>query len=241
MSDRVGTFNRHSSNANNDGYIERAPREDMDTLFDLNRQGRRVESLMHVMALIRQYPEDKALYNNAAMTMTKLGEEAQKQGDEDGALQLWNSALQYALSGLKLDPGDTRLLTQTAKSYRQTGDYETAENFYLRAARIDPDDKFTWTGMGDMYVRWATKVEGHTDEEYNDLMQNAADCFSEASKIDPEDDKVWRRIDELEEDGYTPSAEGFDLDDPALDAINDAEMVRPQDFRFPNRAPGLDI
>lgn len=241
MSDRIKAFNASGLHSDNDGYHDRAPREEIDTLQQLNREGRRVESLMHVMHLIREYPSDKLLYGNAATTMTKLGEQAQECGDEEGALDLWNSALQYSLSGLKIDPNDRRLLTQTAKSYRQLGEYEASEDFYLRGVRVNDADKFTWTGMGELYMRWGNEGADITDTRYDELMQDAIDCFQEACKIDPRDEKVWRKIDELEAEGYTASPDGYDIGDPALDAINNAEMVKPQNFRFPNRAPGLDM
>ena len=234
MNDRKGSFNRGGlGEQNHEIFDNRAPQEAMDELRRLNRDERRVESLMLAMRLIKEYPDDKILYSNAAMTMTKLGEQAQELGDENSAMELWASSLQYSMSGLKIDPNDRRMLTQTAKTFRQLGEYENSESFYLRAIRVDDQDKFTWTGMGDLYVRWGNEGNDITDEDYDRLMQDAIDCYEEAFAIDPSDKIIWRKMDELRAEGYERSEDGYDIGDSALDIINGAELVKPDEFRFP--------
>jgi tetratricopeptide (TPR) repeat protein len=155
-----------------------------------------------------------------------MGENAQVAGDEEKAAEHWEQSLDYSISGLKIDPNDVKLLAQAAKTFRQLGEYDDAEAFLLRALRIDDQDKLSWTAMGEYCLRRSREDEMLTDGEVAEYLQDAANCFGRAMELDPHDDVVWRKLDEVKAQGFEPdSEEGFDLGDATLDYIRNSQMV----------------
>lgn len=120
-----------------------------------------------------------------------------------------------------------------------------AESFLLRSLRINDEDKFTWTAMGDLYLRWADEKQDElSEEDYVGAMQDAADCYDMVVMIDPQDNRVLRKIEDLRSAGFPPSEQGFDMGDPALDEIRNSVPADPKSFRFPKPSAGgatLDI
>lgn len=211
--------------AANSDYHNRLPRQDMEFAKELIRTGKREQSIAFLLSKLPAYPDDKFIYTSIAGTLGRMGERAQENGDEERAATHWQEALDYAVSGLKVDPSDIRLLSQSAKLFRQLGEYESSEAFLLRALRIDDQDKQTWTAMGELCMRWGREDVTLSGEEAAELMQDAANCFSKATEIDPADQLPWRKLEDLEQKGFTPQRSGIDLEDAALDLINNTPSV----------------
>lgn len=201
-------------------------KEALDFARDLARSGAREEAINFVKSKLVDCPRDKIAYSFIAVTYGRMGENAQVAGDEERAAELWQESLDYSISGLVIDPNDVKLLAQAAKTFRQLGEYDEAESFLLRALRIDDRDKLSWTAMGEYCMRRAREDEMLEDGDVAEYMQDAANCFGKAAELDPQDNVIWRKLDEVREAGFEPDAEeGFDLGDAALDYIRGSSLV----------------
>ncbi len=216
---------------NSNRRFERLPDSVFENLKVMSHEGRHAEVIACAKHYIPQYPHNSVLYAKAAAAFSKLGEGAQERGDMKSAGSYWESSMQYALAGLKVRNSDMVLLCHVGKTFRQMGDFENGEAFFLRALRINDSDKHAWTGLGELLLRWAQDGENVTDDEYNSLMNEAALCVAKAYALDPTDMKTCERMSELAEYGYTAdSGDEYDLEDPALEVINDEEARNPADL-----------
>lgn len=218
------------------------PKEAMDFARDLAKGGQREAAIDFLKSKLADYPRDKFAYSFIATTYGRMGETAQVAGDEEKAADLWQQSLDYSISGLKIDPNDVKLLALSAKTFRQLGEYDDAEAFLLRALRIDDEDKLSWTAMGELCMRRAREDVTLDDNDVAAYMQDAANCFAKAMSLDPNDEIVWRKMDEVAAEGYRfDNDNGFDLGDEALDYIRNSEMVDLSSAPAPTQARTLDI
>ena len=234
MTGRIREFNSMGAELK-----ERAPREVLQHATALNSMGQRVDSVNFVRAAIQHYPSDVFLHMNASVTLTKIGDEMERGGNAQAADEYWNLALDYALCGLKENPDDIRLLTQAAKTFRKTKEFEDSEAMYMRAVCLNDRDKFSWSALGELYARWAEQP----DEDYDAMCQDAADCYAEALWLDPDDEVAQNKVNDLSSRGYIASPQGYDpgpydlQDDDALEVIAEHSIVHAEDLPVAPAAP----
>lgn len=78
--------------------------------------------------------------------LTHMGESMQRQGDDDGAADFYQRALQHK-------PDDIDALRHLGGLLEKHGNVEAAEHYYADALRIEPDDEGTLRAEGRVLIR----------------------------------------------------------------------------------------
>jgi len=204
---------------------DRATRAEMDTVHGFIEQERRFDAIEVLDNLITKYPKDIVLYAMITNTLIHVAQEAADEGDEDAAYTHFEQSTVYAMNGLKIKPADTPLLCACARSFSKMGDFDNSNLLYERALTIDPNDSQNYVSAAYMHLSWSGSVDAMDEYKPEELLQEAAELFQKAINLGIRKDGVFEKLERLKGQGYIPSEEGFTLDDPALDLINDAPDI----------------
>lgn len=133
-----------------------------------------------VTAKALEFESAKAKYDSDFTTLIKANEE---QNRKIKILELkekirsllkedrYNSALEFCIVALELDPNDIQLLYMKAEIYCRTLNYKESIDSYNKILKIDPNDKSATANIAEVYLMDGNLIE------YNNIIKNNSSLF----------------------------------------------------------------
>lgn len=138
------------------------------------------------------------------------------------------AALQAFQQAYQTDPGDVEIINNLGYAYMQTGDTQSARNFFLLALISSPDRSAAWANLGEMYAKQGKMTE-------------AVACFAHTYRFSGDQRKTSQFLEKLrgEHDDArvrTAAAQALQLQ-LIRPAINDPVVVSPPRPPQPPKPP----